>query len=360
MIPEARGIGWRRLENVTADRRSGIALVLGAGGVVGHAFHVGVLNALAGEFGWDARQARLVIGTSAGSVVGASLRAGLNPADMRRRITGEPLSPPGAALVGRAMAAMAGLTDPTADLDGGREVDAAEETAFGVIARRLRIASPARVRRAIRQPWKVTPGSLVSAMLPPGRRPTAHLRVPYDAMIGPAWPDELLWIVAVDLDVGTRVVFGRPDEPAVTVGRAVEASCAIPGFFAPVTVDGSRYVDGGVHSTTNADLVVALDQPPDLVVVSAPMSAVGAAVPRPRQLPLRQLVRRQVAGEVAELRSKGIEVVTLQPTADDLSVMLGGSMDPAKAPVVCARVEQSTLTHVQRPEIAARLAALRG
>ena len=86
-------------------------------------------------------------------------------------------------------------------------------------------------------------------------------------MIGPSWPDELLWIVAVNLDVGTRVVFGRPGEPVATVGGAVEASCAIPGFFAPVTVDGARYVDGGVHSTTNADLVAALDPPPDLVVV---------------------------------------------------------------------------------------------
>ena len=96
------------------------------------------------------------------------------------------------------------------------------------IARRLRIASPERVRRALREPWRVTPGSLVSAMLPPGRRPTAHLRVPYDAMLGIAGRDSRLWIVAVDLDVGPRVVFGRPGAPAVTVGQAVEASCAIP------------------------------------------------------------------------------------------------------------------------------------
>ncbi len=360
MPGEARGIVWRRLERVTSDRRPVIALVLGAGGVVGHAFHVGVLNALAGEFGWDARIARLVIGTSAGSVVGASLRAGLNPADMRRRLAGERLSPEGSTLIGRAEAAMVQLGGATGSINGQGEIDSAEEKAFSVIARRLRIASPARVRRALRQPWKVTPGSLVSAMLPPGRRPTAHLGVPYDAMIGPNWPDELLWIVAVNLDVGSRVVFGRPGEPVATVGRAVEASCAIPGFFAPVTVDGARYIDGGVHSTTNADLVAVLDSPPDLVVVSAPMSAVGAAVPRPPAFSLRPLVRRQVAGEVAALRDKGIEVVTLQPTAADLGVMIGDSMDPAKASVVCARVEESTVAHVRRPEIAERLALLRG
>jgi NTE family protein len=360
MPGEARGIVWRRLERVTSDRRPNVALVLGAGGVVGHAFHVGVLNALAGEFGWDARLARLVIGTSAGSVVGASLRAGLDPADMRRRLAGERLSPEGATLVGRAAAAMAEIGDATGNVNGQGDVDSAEENALGVIARRLRIASPARVRRALRQPWKVTPGSLVSAMLPPGRRPTAHLRVPYDAMIGPHWPDQTLWIVAVNLDVGSRVVFGRPGEPVTTVGRAVEASCAIPGFFAPVALDGARYVDGGVHSTTNADLLADLDPPPKLVIVSAPMSAVGGALPRQQTFSLRQLVRRQVAGEVAALRAKGIEVVTLQPTATDLGVMIGDSMDSAKATVVRARVEESTVAHVRRPEIAARLALLRG
>ena len=64
-----------------------------------------------------------------------------------------------------------------------------------------------------------------------------------------------LWIVAVDLDVGRRVVFGAPGRRPSTVGEAVEASCAIPGYFAPVTIDGTRYVDGGVHSTTNGDLL---------------------------------------------------------------------------------------------------------
>jgi NTE family protein len=339
MLGEARGSRRRRLERVTTDRRPRTAVVLGAGGVVGHAFHVGVLSALADEFGWDARQAELIVGTSAGSVVGASLRAGLGPIDQRRRLAGEQLSPEGTALV--------------------RRTENAEEKAFGVIARLPRIASPARVRRALREPWRVTPGSLVSAVLRPGRHPTAHLRVPYDAMIGTSWPDADLWIVAVDLDVGLRVVFGRPDAPEATVGEAVEASCAIPGHFVPVTIDGARYVDGAVHSTTNADLVGDGDLRPDLVIVSAPMSAVGGAVPRAQTLSLRQLVRRQVAGEVAVLRTKGINPVTFQPTADDLALMVGNTMDPSKASVVCDQVAESTRTHVREAAIAERLAPLR-
>lgn len=341
---------------MTSDHAPNIVVVLGAGGVVGHAFHVGVLSALLDEFGWDARRARLIVGTSAGSVVAASLRAGLGPSDLRRRVAGEPLSPEGEMLVGRAQAALAASGEGS---NGDDDADTAEERAFGAITRRLRIASPERVRRAFREPWRVTPGSLVSAVLPAGRRSTAHLRAPYDAMIGPRWPDKHTWIVAVELDVGRRVVFGRPGAPVVTVGAAVEASCAIPGYFAPVTVDGNRYVDGGVHSTTNADLGADRDAPPDLVIVSAPMSAVSGAVPRSRTLSLRQLVRRQVAGEVAALRAKGIPTVTFQPTADDLAVMVGESMNPAKASTVCAQVAASTLTHLRKPDVVERLAVLR-
>jgi NTE family protein len=344
---------------VEPARPTRVALVLGAGGVVGHAFHVGVLDALADELGWDPRRAELIIGTSAGSVVGASLRAGLAPGDLRRRLAGQPLSPPGAVLVGRADEAMARLST-AGDLDADGDVDAAEQTAFATIAGRLRIASPERVRRALRAPWRVSPGSLVSALLPAGRRSTAHLRAPHEGMLGDRWPSAPLWIVAVDLDVGPRVVFGRPGAPAVTVGQAVEASCAVPGYFTPVSIDGTRYVDGGVHSTTNADLVVTHEPLPDLAVVCAPMSAVTGAVPRTQAFSIRQFARRQLAGEVAALRAVGVETITFQPTAADLAVMAGNTMDPSKASAVCERAGESTREHIQRADIADRLAPLHG
>ena len=82
-------------------------------------------------------------------------------------------------------------------------------------------------------------------------------------------------------------------------------------------------------------------------------------MPRAQTLSLRQLVRRQVAGEVAALRARGIRTVTFQPTADDLAVMVGDSMDPAKASTVCAQVVESTLAHVRQPDVAERLAPLR-
>jgi NTE family protein len=331
-----------------------IALVLGAGGSVGHAFNVGVLSALVDEFGWDARRADLIVGTSAGSVVGASLRVGLDPLDLRRRALGRRLSPAGAELVRRAEVAVAGAQSAAA----GEAIDDAEVArSLGGVAGRLRIASPERLIRAVREPWKVTPGSLFSALAPPGRVPTGHLGAPYDDLHGDDWPERDLWIAAVDLDVGDRVVFGRPGAPEATLGQAVEASCAIPGYFAPVTIGSSRYVDGGAHSTTNADLVARYEPKPDLAIVCAPLSAVSTAVAIPR-FSMRQIARRSLAREARLLRDHGIEVVTMQPTAADLEQMSGDSMDPTKAAAVCSQVVESTVAHVREPEIADRLVSL--
>ena len=249
-----------------------IGLVLGAGGSVGHAFHLGVLDALSREFGWDARTAAVIVGTSAGSVVGAGLRSGLGADDMCRRALGEPLSPQGAAIARRVESA----------------VDAARRRQRPRPAQPRMVGSPARLRRALREPWNVKAGSLFSAMMPPGIVPGDHLGTPYDAVWGISWPDRPLWIVAVDLDVGTRVVFGRAGAPPARLGQAVQASCAIPGYFEPVAIGTARYVDGGVHSTTNADLLA--DGGLDLVLISAPMSTVRGTPelsPRLRDAPDR-------------------------------------------------------------------------
>ena len=175
--------------------RPRVVLVLGAGGSVGHAFHLGVLSALLDELGWDARAAGLIVGTSAGSVVARGLRAGIGPAECEHARGAGP-SPTGGLLrrrggdrrlhgeqaIGRVATAAAGTTCP-------------DERAARL--RRLKMASPERVRRALREPWRVTPGSLLSAMIPPGRLPTDHLGAPYDALFGADWPDDPLWVVAV-------------------------------------------------------------------------------------------------------------------------------------------------------------------
>src|SRR5262245_15911565 len=73
------------------DRVPRIGLVLGAGAVGGHAFHGGVLAGLEDAVGWDARGADVVVGTSAGAVVGALLRAGFRGSDIAARAVDAPM-----------------------------------------------------------------------------------------------------------------------------------------------------------------------------------------------------------------------------------------------------------------------------
>jgi NTE family protein len=314
-----------------------VALVLGAGGTVGHAYHAGVLGALSDELGWDAGRADLVVGTSAGSLVAGLLRAGMPAADLARRAQRLPLSAAGAAVVARA-----GLGPPR-----GREPRRGTGRAM---------ASPLRLARAFRAPWEVRPGSLVAAMLPPGRIPTDPIAAPFAALYGSRWPSAPMWVVAVDLDTGRRTVFGRPGAPEATPAEAMQASCAIPAYFEPAEIDGSRYVDGGVHSTTNADLVEA--ERPDVVIVSAPMSAVRGAARVGFGLPIRQIARLSLGREVASLRRRGVEVVTFQPTAADLDVMNGDALDPAKLAPVTTRVLETVRRRLARDDVRRRLAPL--
>ncbi|CAN5786448.1 patatin-like phospholipase family protein [soil metagenome] len=317
-----------------------VAVVLGAGGTVGHAFHAGVLAALSDVLGWDAGRADVLVGTSAGSIVASMLRAGMPAKDLAARATGTSLSPAGRAVVSRAGL---GPPRPRPPRPAGRA---------GAMS------SPARLARAMRAPWEIRPGSLAVAMLPSGQIPTEHIAAPFDALFGDRWPTQPLWIVAVQLDTGRRIVFGREGAPPATPGEAVQASCAIPAFFEPAVIGGTRYVDGGVHSTTNADLVAA--ERPDLVLISAPMSAARGAVRLGPTMAMRQVARLSLAREVAGLRARGITVMAFQPTANDIAVMGNDSLDPAAAGPVARQVLQTTTARISRPDVKTRLAALQG
>jgi NTE family protein len=318
------------------DKR--IALVLGAGGSVGSAFHAGVLSMLHEELGWDPRRAGLIVGTSAGSIAGAMLRAGMPAADLANRALGAPLTAEGGAVVRRAM------------LGAPRRPEFKRPDARSGMASRTRLAA------AARRPWSASPGSLLAAILPAGQVPTEVMAAPMEALFGDRWPAAPYYAVAVDLDSGRRTVFGKEGEPRATVSQAVRASCAIPAFFAPVEIGGRRYVDGGVHSTTNADVVAGWK--PDLVVVSVPMSAARGAGRVSADGAVRRFARLSLAREAAKLRRAGIPVVAFSPSAADLEVMAGDALDPRKQPPVCTSAQATTRRRLQRADVRRRLAAL--
>lgn len=300
-----------------------VGLVLGAGGLVGHAYHAGTLRALA-RHGWDARTAAVVVGTSAGSGVGAYLRAGLPPADFAARVLQEPLTVEGARVV-------AGAPRPATSFDlrprpGGFPKPAA----------------PDGLLRAMARPWRLRPGHVMAMAGPAGTQPGTiigdRVRAIYQGL--GRWPAAPLWICALRLDDSRRVVFGRDPHPEPDVGTAVQASSAIPGVFAPVEIDGARYVDGGVHSPTNADLLhnVGLDT----IVVVSPMS-MREGMPLRAATAGRWWAHRLLHHELHEAKRAGVRVLVFEPGPGDLHAMglSVQAMDGTRMVPVTRQAEQS-------------------
>jgi len=318
-----------------------IGLVLGAGGIVGQAYHAGVLAALAEETGWDPRTADVIVGSSAGSVTGAVLRLGGSAPDLAAFASDRALSPEGEALFGAF---------------GPRERDFPPFD-LSTIVRGWRAPSPRAALRALRRPWAVRPASATVTMLPAGRVDiTAHTSVLDAHVDGSGWPDGLR-VCAVRRSDGRRVVIGRPGAPEASLGLAVAASCAIPGYFAPVRIGGHEYVDGGAHSPTNADVLVR--DRLDLVVVLSPMSARGGRARTPDGL-MRLAAHRALRREVAELRAAGTEVLCFEPQGRALSVMGVNAMDESRAGAVVDVAASETRRRLADPRLAVRLDHLVG
>lgn len=125
----------------------------------------------------------------------------------------------------------------------------------------------------MRRPWRLDPVATTLGLLHDGELDVVEHQDALAAVLGERWPDRTTYLCAVRQRDLRRVVFGRDLWPAPAA--AVAASCAVPGYFGAVVVDGEPYVDGGVHSPTNATVLADLDL--DLVIVSSPMSATHPA-----------------------------------------------------------------------------------
>jgi NTE family protein len=141
--------------------------------------------------------------------------------------------------------------------------------------------------------------------------PEAEFRQVFVSMLGRApWPERRLLITSADAETGEAKVFDRDSN--VELVDAVAASCAVPIVLPPMTVNGRRYVDGGVRSVTNADLATGCDR----VVVIAPVTF---GVKR------RQRVRHQLRALGAEVRS-----VIVSPDAAARKAIGANVLDPAR------------------------------
>lgn len=270
-----------------------IGVVFSAGGPKGDPWHSGVVGALAEHAGFDARAAELLVGTSAGSFTSTALRAGLAPADVENRHLGRELSPEGQAITGRIVTP---YDEPVGD-------------------RSLLPSSPAMSLRAAWPPWRVDPVRFAFGLLPEGNRSGEAIATRIDELLPDGWPSRPLWIVAVRTNDGKRIVFGR-DDVRGTPGEASQASSAIPAIYTPARIGEREYIDGAVHSSTNADLVAALGF--DLVIVSS----VKTATPDARSWTSdaeRMWFSNKLDAEVGQIRSKGTPVMVVEPAAAEIA-----------------------------------------
>lgn len=315
-----------------------IGLVLGAGGIVGQAYHAGVLAALEHDLGWDPRTAEVIVGSSAGSVTGTALRLGVPARDLAALSVESPLSDEGAPLL------EAIGTEPM----GFPPFDPRN------ILRPWRLPATALLARTLRRPWAFRPAAAAATLLPPGQVDITDKASVLDELVGESWPHGL-WICTARRRDGGRVVFGRPGSPPATLAQAVAASCAIPGYFKPIRIGGVSYLDGGVHSPTNAD--VLRDERLDLVVVSSPMSAAHGRAGT-ADAPMRWAAHNRLEREVRRLRAAGTEVVRFEPSARTLAVMGLNAMAEDRSDRVTREAFFDAGEHAVRRRIASRLSVL--
>ncbi|WP_037808715.1 patatin-like phospholipase family protein [Amycolatopsis nivea] len=254
------------------------ALVLGGGGVAGIAWATGLLTGLA-EAGQDVTDADVLIGTSAGAAVAAQLGSGLPLPQLYARQTDPALQ----------AAEIAAEFDPE---KFGEEFAAVLADGGTAAETRRAMGKYALAAETVQEPR---------------RRAVIESRLPSHE-----WPERAVKIVAVEAETGEPAVFDSSSR--VSLVAAVAASCAVPGIWPAVPINGGWYVDGGVRSASNADYATGFAQ----VTVVVPM---GAAEPFPTERPFDQVL--------ADLRSAGAKVAVLEPDEASVAAIGPNPLDPA-------------------------------
>lgn len=268
------------------------ALVLGGGGVVGVAWETAVLAGLM-DGGVDVRDADLIVGTSAGSIVGTQIARGRDPREMLRE-------------------------------NQARSADAPPPGKMPPPDEMLKVF---RVWASFDEMTDAACAAVGQAALASPTMSEAEYAARFASNGEGGWPDNTLLITAVDCDSGALRVFEAAS--GVPLEMAISASCAVPGMFPPVTIEGRRYTDGGVRSGTSADLAMRFE--PEAVLVIAPMGGAGSK--------LGEQIARTMAREIAALEAAGAQVTLVQFDEATRAAAGASLMDPAGAPAAAAAGE---------------------
>ncbi|WP_394837531.1 patatin-like phospholipase family protein [Pendulispora rubella] len=276
-------------------------LVLGAGGVVGYAWTVCALRRLETETGWDPRKADLLMGTSAGSILATALAAGVSTSDL--------------------------LESLRKSVHRGVAPDARDHLPP---TPRWRPLSLPMVRAGLRR--EIPIHAAMVGLLPEGRGDSSALARSIDRLVPEGrWVEHPnCLVVAVDCESGKRVAFGRDEHTSSR--EAVRASCAVPGWYAPIAIGGRRYMDGGAVSATSLDLVAheALDE----VYVISPMTSTryvrASSIGEFFERGLRHVMSAALEREVRPCERAGKRVLRIEPTAPELALMGANFMDPRR------------------------------
>jgi NTE family protein len=324
-----------------------IGLVLGAGGVLGGAWLAGGLAALTQETGWDPGSADYIVGTSAGSLFAALLAADV-PAK-------------------RLLPTSTDAIPSDLPADAWMLMDLTLESSYKL---------PLAVPRSI--PW---PGSLglslsglrrgenwpllraLGGLMPRGSVSTEPISRTVRRVQKSGWAKHPhCWITACDYASGEQVVFGRKGAPRADLADAVAASCAIPGYFQPVEINDRCYIDGGVHSMSNAALLEGEEL--DLVVIFNPLSArtsIKGWNPVERvEAAIRRVAAHQLDLEVARLLDAGTHVLVIEPTDDDLVAIGHNLMNARRCMRVLEVALRSTTRQLRSPGVRGLLGLLPG
>jgi NTE family protein len=262
------------------------ALVLGGGGPVGIGWESGLAVGLTGE-GIHFGEADMIVGTSAGSVVGAQLALAMDLSDGITQMAGAPLP----------------VVEGSVGIEG-LMVAMAEAAAGGGTPEEGRIIIGRVATEAKTVPEDVFLGA-------------------FDLVKGRAWP-EAYACTAVDVETGDFQIWDSTS--GVELQRAIASSCSVPGVFPPISIGGKRYMDGGMRSALNADAAVGHD-----VVIA--VSCFALALPEGMSDPMFDALSASIEAEFTRLRTAGaaLEVIAPSPEFLELSGWGLNLMDPTLA-----------------------------